>query len=84
MHVIVLLAKGDVPVHLIGQRIPSETNDWDSLVSDSKDIGPLFPQPIDALLTSGTLHQIGFGVHHRQQIAIVILDRDFVIAKDFA
>lgn len=41
----IILAKGSVPIDLVGQRVPSEPQYRDAIIPDAKNIRPLLPQP---------------------------------------
>src|SRR5256885_5715407 len=81
-NMVVSLAQGGVPINLVGQRVPSEADDRHTIVADAQHIRPLFPEPVYRLLPGGTLDDVGFSVHDRQPIAIMILARDFAVAKN--
>ena len=46
----VLLTQGRVPIDLIRQRVPGESDDRNAAVADPQDIGPFLPQPIDRFI----------------------------------
>src|SRR5258705_9450175 len=82
--VAVLLAERGVPVDLVGQAVPGEADGRDADVPEAQDVGPFLPQPFDRLVAVRALPQIGFGVHHRQAVAVVILPRDLGITERLA
>src|SRR5690349_3057366 len=48
--VIILFAQSRVPVHLVSEGIPGEANDWISSVTDTQQICPFLPEPVNCLI----------------------------------
>ena len=84
VHAVVGFAQGGVPVHLVGEGVPGEAHDGHAVVAHAQHVGPLFPEPMHGFVAVGALPKVGFGVHHGQAVALVVLVGNGVVAKYFA
>src|SRR6185369_12531727 len=70
--VAILLSKGRIPINLIGQRIPCETNDRYSINARLQNVCPLLPQPENGFVAAGALPKVCFGMHNGQAISLEV------------
>ncbi len=72
------LPQRDVPVDLIGERVPGEADHRHAGLADELHVVPLPPQPARPL---AGVHAVGLGVHHRPPVALVVLAGDGIPAE---
>ena len=75
------LAQGDVPVDLVGERVPGEAHHRHAGLADQLHIVPLPPEPARPI---AGIHAVGLGVHHRPAVALVVLAGDGIPAEQLA
>src|SRR5918995_2311888 len=61
-----------IPVHLVDEREPGETKDWNPLLAQVAHIQELLPQPARRLV-GAPANIVRLGVHHGTSVAIEIL-----------
>src|SRR5918995_5324231 len=64
-----------IPVHLVDEREPGETKDWNPLLAQVAHIEELLPQPARGFVGTAT-NVVRLGVHHRTAVALKILAGD--------
>nr|GFC49466.1 hypothetical protein [Tanacetum cinerariifolium] len=73
IHIAILFGQAGVPVKLVDKRIPRETEHRHALLADAQDVDPLLPKPGRSQIG---LEYVGFGVHYRLLVALVIVVGD--------
>src|SRR5690606_1232499 len=81
---IIFLSQGCIPVDLIRQGVPSKADDWHAGIAHAEHVGPLLPEPIHCLFSGRPLLKIGFGMHDRQLITVVVLTGDLAVPEYLA
>ena len=73
------LVSGGVPVDLVDEAVPGETDEGDAVFLELDEAEPLVVEPVDGILGA---ELVGFGVHHGEAVAVEILAGEDVVAVD--
>ena len=79
IHGSALFFQFDVPIYLVNQAVPREPDDGNAVAAHSLHVDPLLPQPRGGFV--GIQH-VGFRVHHRFFVPLIVFLCDSVPAFD--